>query len=196
MPQTYRVTLSDGRAFDVATDGGPPSEQDVLGSLETPAETPAPDAPASDAGGLGLAGLKRLLPIAEQGVSEIATNPNLPRAAQKVGATVGGLAGLKSLNPLTMIGGMMAGGKAGRVVGGMVQGAAMPVAKAATALAPYAQTLGTLSGAQGVGDLAQMAEPQRKDIGFLGMGKTQHVAGEQPALLNLLLSKLMKIGSE
>lgn len=42
MPQTYRVTLSDGRAFDVTTEGGPPSEQDVLGSLSAPAPTEAP----------------------------------------------------------------------------------------------------------------------------------------------------------
>jgi hypothetical protein len=33
MPQTYRVKLSDGREFDVATEGGPPSEQDVLAGL-------------------------------------------------------------------------------------------------------------------------------------------------------------------
>lgn len=37
-PQTYRVTLSDGRAFDVTTEGGPPSEQDILGSLEPQAD--------------------------------------------------------------------------------------------------------------------------------------------------------------
>lgn len=34
--QTYRVTLSDGREFDVETEGGPPSEQDVLASLGEP----------------------------------------------------------------------------------------------------------------------------------------------------------------
>lgn len=31
--QTYRVALSDGREFDVVTEGGPPSEQDILASL-------------------------------------------------------------------------------------------------------------------------------------------------------------------
>lgn len=36
-PQTYRVTLSDGREFDVTTEGGPPSEQDILGSLSADA---------------------------------------------------------------------------------------------------------------------------------------------------------------
>lgn len=30
MPNKYRVKLSDGRSFDVETEGGPPSEQDVM----------------------------------------------------------------------------------------------------------------------------------------------------------------------
>jgi hypothetical protein len=33
MADKYRVTLSDGRVFDVQTEGGPPSEADVLASL-------------------------------------------------------------------------------------------------------------------------------------------------------------------
>jgi hypothetical protein len=37
MPETYRVTLSDGRTFNVTTEGGPPSEADVLGSLSNDA---------------------------------------------------------------------------------------------------------------------------------------------------------------
>lgn len=46
MPETYRVTLSDGRAFNVTTEGGPPSEADVLGSLssESPAVGAHPEA--------------------------------------------------------------------------------------------------------------------------------------------------------
>ncbi len=32
-PQTYRVTLSDGRTFNVTSEGGPPSEADVLARL-------------------------------------------------------------------------------------------------------------------------------------------------------------------
>lgn len=34
MPQKYRVKLSDGRSFDVETEGGPPSEADVMSMLE------------------------------------------------------------------------------------------------------------------------------------------------------------------
>lgn len=46
--KTYTVTLSDGRSFDVTTEGGPPSEQDVLSNLDklTPARSaPAPTGP-------------------------------------------------------------------------------------------------------------------------------------------------------
>lgn len=42
MSETYRVKLSDGREFNVTTEGGPPSESDVLASLKT-----APPANAS-----------------------------------------------------------------------------------------------------------------------------------------------------
>ncbi len=46
MPQKYRVTLSDGRIFDVETEGGPPSEADVLAGLSTSGE-PTKDVPAA-----------------------------------------------------------------------------------------------------------------------------------------------------
>lgn len=36
MPQTYTVKLSDGRTFDVTTDGGAPSEASILASLKEP----------------------------------------------------------------------------------------------------------------------------------------------------------------
>lgn len=48
MPQTYRIKLSDGREFDVKTDGGPPSEQDVLAGLGQPRDD-APKQPDGSA---------------------------------------------------------------------------------------------------------------------------------------------------
>ncbi len=49
MPETYKVTLSDGRAFNVTTEGGPPSEADVLASLGTDTPPPPPrTAPAAE----------------------------------------------------------------------------------------------------------------------------------------------------
>src|SRR6516162_5909774 len=34
MPDTYQIKLSDGRTFNVTTEGGPPSEADVLANLD------------------------------------------------------------------------------------------------------------------------------------------------------------------
>lgn len=55
MPQKYRVTLSDGRTFDVTTDGAAPSEADVLASLSSQpdVETQGTVAPAAPPSGLG-----------------------------------------------------------------------------------------------------------------------------------------------
>lgn len=44
MPQTYRIKLSDGREFDVQTEGGPPSESDVLSGLGGGEQASAPPA--------------------------------------------------------------------------------------------------------------------------------------------------------
>lgn len=59
-------------------------------------------------------------------------------------------------------------------------------------LSKLASALPWLSAATGVTDLAQTLEPNRHDIGMAGIGKTQHVPGEHPALLNALLIKLMQ----
>ncbi len=56
-------------------------------------------------------------------------------------------------------------------------------------VAPYGQTLSTLGIVQGALDLHQMAEPNRKDIGFMGIG-TGTPDPEHPALLNMIVSKL------
>jgi hypothetical protein len=53
-----------------------------------------------------------------------------------------------------------------------LQSLAAPVSNAMETLAPYAQAISTVSGAQGVLDLAQMADSTRKDIGTLGIGHT------------------------
>lgn len=45
--QTYRVTLSDGRTFDVTTEGGPPDEDTILSGLQNPPAVPEP-APVSE----------------------------------------------------------------------------------------------------------------------------------------------------
>lgn len=77
MPQTYRVKLSDGREFDVRTDGGPPSEDDVLAQLDAPPaaassqiDTPAvntehPHARVAKGAANAVAGIWNALPIPE-----------------------------------------------------------------------------------------------------------------------------------
>lgn len=66
MPQTYRVKLSDGREFDVTTNGPPPSERDVLAGLSS---SPAEQAPA--------------VPVA----------PPTPPRAPTTGESIGGMTG-------------------------------------------------------------------------------------------------------
>lgn len=80
-----------------------------------------------------------------------------------------------------------AGGKTGYFGTKMLQSAARPISGALQAIAPAASAL---SGAAGVGDLAQMAEPTRKDIGFLGIGKSVDVPGAEPPWLNAVLGRL------
>lgn len=170
---------------------------------DTPASQHAAVAPA-DSSSLSLSALQKGLPLAEEGATAFATSPNVAPAAAKIGRFVGGVAAPVSgamyggpaggvIGALESAKGAWAGGKTGWFAGKLAQGMAMPVAKGLSALAPYAQTLGTLSGAQGMGDLAQMADPTRKDIGFLGMSMHhQPMAGEQPPLVNALLEALRR----
>lgn len=57
------------------------------------------------------------------------------------------------------------------------------VGKAASAL-PW------LQGAAAIGDLNRVVEPNRRDIGFMGIGPSVDVPGAQPPLLNDLASKI------
>lgn len=79
MPQqTYRVKLSDGREFDVATEGGPPSEQDVLASLGGRPSAPAPPpGPSGSALGRFASNAAEMLnPVAAvEGVYNAVTSP-------------------------------------------------------------------------------------------------------------------------
>lgn len=130
---------------------------------------------------LEMAAAAKGIPNAARGAMEAATNPNVPKVAAAIGRATGGVApiigGASAGGPVGALAGVgatakgaWAGGKAGYYTGKIAQGVASPVAGALERLAPYAQTLSTLSGAQGVLDMAQMAEPERRDIGVLGVG--------------------------
>lgn len=187
MPK-YLVEMQDGRKFQVEADSAP-TEEEVLSHLAGQ-EHSQPGTNSS----LGLAAVRPAANLA----TEIATNPALPKAAASLGRITGAVApaiagGIEG-GPVGAAAGLMAaakgswlGGKTGYFTGKLIQNAAMPVAKGLTAVAPAANML---SGAAGVGDLAQMAEPNRKDIGFLGLGPSVNVTGAEPPLINGLLARL------
>lgn len=199
MADKYRVKLSDGRQFDVESEGGPPSEADIMASL---AQSDAPKGqeggpaeksrPGSNAG-LGMAAAGKAIPAAATGAMELATNPAVPQMAATAGRVAGAILPVAKLGPVGLLGsakGAWAGGKGGWFGGKLAQQAAAPVAGALEKVAPYAQTLSTMGGAQGALDLAQMAEPDRTDIGTMGMGPSPAKWTTQPVQAADVLAKM------
>lgn len=146
--------------------------------------------------GLTLTGASKAAPLAARAVTAFAEAPNAAKiggALARGGTTLATLGhGIATGNMTEALASPIAGWQAGK--GGYwltkgAQGAAEPVGRILGKMAPYAQTLSTLGGAAGVGDLAQMAEPNRKDIGFLGVGGGTPDP-EHPALLNLIMQRL------
>jgi hypothetical protein len=80
MPDTYQIKLSDGRTFNVTTEGGPPSEADVLANLDK-LTTSTPSAVMQPSAGRGT-----------QFDPELA-NRRFPSVLPIAGGIVGGLAG-------------------------------------------------------------------------------------------------------
>lgn len=181
MPK-YRITTDKG-TYEVTT-----------ADDQAPAQTPAVPDTQSSIGGAGLAGAGALLPSAATAVEDFATSPtaaktlgSVARAATTVGAVGSGIA---SGNPTQVLAAPMEGwaaGKGGYFLGKGLQSVATPVAKALDTVAPYAQTLSTLGGAQGLLDLVQMVDPKRKDLGFLGVTLNDPHDSEHPAIINAAL---------
>lgn len=157
----------------------------------TPVSEPKADKKAGTNSALVLNLSAHLVPYVASVLEEFATSPNVPKIAAQAGRVMGGAApviggGIEFGLPGAMVGvagsakGAWLGGKTGWHTGKMVQNLSAPVAQAMEKLAPYAQTLATLSGAQGVLDLAQMAEPDRRDIGFMGVGPHVDVPANAP----------------
>ena len=148
----------------------------------TDSDSVAKAAPGSNTG-LAVAASGRAIPAAAAGAMELATNPAVPRVAAKIGKVAGGLApvvgGFGAGGPIGGLAGVgaaakgaWAGGKTGWFTGKLAQSLASPVASALEKVSPYAQALSTFGGVQSALDLAQMAEPNRQDIGVLGVGKS------------------------
>lgn len=151
--------------------------------------------------GLVTTAIGKAVPAAAGVATEIATNPNVPKIAATMGRVVGGIAPIVAgateggaVGALVGVAasskGSWAGGKTGWFTGKLAQRVTAPVASVLTKVAPYMQAVTTLGAVQSALDLHQMLSPKRKDIGTLGIGKTEHVAGEHPALLNLAVTKL------
>lgn len=144
--------------------------------------------------GLLLQGVRASVPAVQRTIEEVATHPAVTDAGQGLGKLLGGIVGLKG-GYLGMKTGETVGSATGRGAAALAQrgaGSAVPLLER---LAPYAQTLSTASGAQSLLDLAQMAEPNRRDIGVLGVGsdvaRSDADKAAHPALLNMLLQKLL-----
>ncbi len=160
----------------------------------------APSAPkARTWTALAAQGVAQAVPVAATGAMQLATSPAVPRAVASIGRAMGGAAPIVAspANPMSYLaasGGAWSGGKAGYFTGKLAQNLAAPAAKVLDAVAPYAQALSTASGAQGALDLAQMAEPDRKDIGTLGVTvgppRTDEEKAAHPALINLAVEKV------
>lgn len=172
-------------AFIVRTQGPPP---------------PAPEAP-STSGALLFAGARAAAGPVTEAVTNFATSPAVPKIAASAGRVIGGLAPIAAGAdvagvPGAIVGmagaakGAWAGGRAGWFTGKLAQNLAALPARAMNAALPYLQTLSTVSGAQGLLDLAQMAEPNRGDIGFMGIGKSPDTMTLEDALHGMRAANL------
>jgi hypothetical protein len=141
--------------------------------------------------GIKIAAAGGSVPLAARAAMEVATHPGVARAGSTVGQVVGGIEGALHGGPMGAAGGVWTGGKAGWFTGKLAQRMAAPVATALEKVAPYAQTLSTLGGAAGVGDLAQIVEPKRTDIGFLGLSANGGpIDSTHPPLMNEAIAKI------
>lgn len=147
---------------------------------------------------LAIGASRAAVPAVRTALEEVATNPRVVPAARALARPVS--------NAIGSLGWVKGGPTVGTAIRETVrrgvpaaaqgvQSAAGHAASVLERLAPYAQTLSTLSGAQGVLDLAQMAEPNRRDIGVLGVGigpaRSAEDQAAHPALINMLLQKLL-----
>lgn len=116
-----------------------------------------------------------LLPYVQHAIEAFATSPSVKPAAAKAGRVLGAVtsfpAGITGFGDVAK--GAWTGGKAGWFTGKLAQDI---VASMADKIEAHWHTLNAAASkavaATGVGELAQMAEPDRKDIGFLGIGKS------------------------
>lgn len=154
--------------------------------------------PPSDTAGTGLGMLLRGLGSAPvvSALDAIESSPSLVKGARAAGNVLGPIVGMLKGGGLGALVGGSTGGRVGTLVGQGVQKVAGVASDALPAVAKAVS--GPMAGALNVGDLAQMAEPNRRDIGVLGIGGDSRSEAERaayykdhPALINMLLQKLL-----
>lgn len=185
-------------------------KSEPLPELHIVKSEPLKNEPQSDSGALGMRAIGAAIAPAANAAEEFATSPTAALTGSKIGRVIGGVApiigGAAEAGPVGALAGVAAaskgswaGGKTGWFTAKMLQNLAAPVANALNTLKPYAQAINTVSGAQGVLDLAQMADQTRKDIGTLGVSienpRTQAEKDAHPALLNAVASKISDLAS-
>lgn len=191
----YIIKAPNGQDVEMTSDKPPTDAQKAAIFREAGLEMAAPpkaDAPEGqgDSGALAMRAAAGAAPTMTRVLEEVATNPSLVRGSKAGGEIVGGVTGLIKGGPMGAAVGMAGGEKAGGVLAAAAQRVASPVATLLAKAAPYAQALSTASGAQGALDLAQMAEPNRKDIGTFGVTVGDPKDPNHPALLNLIATKI------
>lgn len=177
MPDYTIRDAATGRTLTVRGDS-PPTDAESAELFDKS----APSGGSAVTTGLALGGASKMAPAATRAVEAIATSPTLAKTAGKVGNFVGGVgpavAEILSGNPTGALAAAAAagktswaGGKSAYFTAKFGQRLALPFASALAKLEPYAKgILGTAGGVQSGLDLAQLAEPNRKDIGIAGGG--------------------------
>jgi len=196
MAEPRMVRGPDGELYQVPAEA---TDTQISAYFKAIPAANAPNAPKAKTwtdttAALALASVKPAVSGIKTLAEEIATRPGLARTAGTIGEVAGGIKGLAGGSPLSVVGGMMAGKRAGQLLGQTAQRIAAPVARAAEAVEPYTPTSATLSGAQGVLDLAQMAEPTRKDIGFLGVGSSNPIDIKDPDTVLRIVRHTQSLG--
>lgn len=207
MPVDYAKLAQQHGGRSVDTSATAPVDIAALaashGGVSEPASAPQMSRrdtqPPSSSEAISAALMKHLVPYVQRGIEDFATNPNVPKITAKVGRVIGGAApivgGGMELGPggaILGVGsaakGAWAGGKTGWFTGKLLQNVSAHVANLANEVAPYLEKLNPAIGAQGVLDLAQMAEPDRADIGVLGVG---HAMSDDDLMRGLMTTRNM-----
>lgn len=185
------------------------TDAEISAALQAIPAANAPNAPKartwSNMASVASLAASKAIPAVATAAEELATNPGVPRAIASVGRTVGAVApivaGAAEGGPVGGIVGLAAsakgawaGSKTGWFSGKLLQSVSAPVAEALRKIEPYAQGLSTLSGAQAVDALAQIAEPRRTDIGTLGIGSSDTKASDRAAVMSAQIKALADKG--